>query len=291
MEAFHLIRSVLFTAFLVLPRTALSAEEPPPEPAKPAHGGAEQANTQPRPAAEAPEEDTSLERYRTPLEALNERMIGVASRAVRFEWRKMKVGLGVAGSQLLELNNFSSARLGGFARMPLGDFMGEVAITQVFTSGSDSTEKLALTPYRQIGRPTRFELDFNLGYPLAEGVATARPGFFPATELVFSVNAGLRYLIYPGALSGASLLEASASLVAPRLSDREFESLESTRPPGMQVDSGRYSLLAGFCLDIYFQPGGFLSPRIMISPPVLSGLNGSGLGWWWELTFAAGWAL
>lgn len=284
MEAFQLIRSVLLIALLALPRTALSAEEPPAEAAKPAAEA-------PKPAAEAPKEDTSIERYRTPLEALNERMIGVASRAVRFEWRKTKVGLGVVGSQLLELNNFSSARLGAFARMPFGDFMGEVAVTRVFTSGSDSTEKLALTPYRQLGRPSRFELDFNLGYPLAEGVATARPGFFPATELVLSANAGLRYLIYPGALDGESFLGAAGSLIAPRLSDRELENLESARPPGMQIDRGRYSLLAGFTLDIYFQPGGFLSPRVMISPPLLSGINGSGLGWWWELTFAAGWAL
>jgi hypothetical protein len=290
MEAFHLTRSVLLIALLALPRAALSAEEPPSNAAKPAPSDAEQANEQPKPAAEAPKEDTSIERYRTPLEALNERMIGVASRAVRFEWRKTRVGLGVVGSQLLELNNFSSARLGGFARMPFGDFMGEVAVTGVFTSGSDSTEKLALTPYRQIGRPTRLELDFNLGYPLAEGVATARPGFFPATELVFSANAGLRYLIYPGALNGADFLGAATSLIAPRLSEIELENLESTRPPGMQIDSGRYSLLAGFSLDIYFQPGGFLSPRVMISPPVLSGITGSGLGWWWELTFAAGWA-
>jgi len=32
-------------------------------------------------------------------------------------------------------------------------------------------------------------------------VATARPGFFPATELVFSANAGLRYLFYPGSVA------------------------------------------------------------------------------------------
>ena len=37
-----------------------------------------------------------------------ERMIGVASRAVRVDWRRKRVGFGVVGSRLLELNNFSS---------------------------------------------------------------------------------------------------------------------------------------------------------------------------------------
>ena len=163
--------------------------------------------------------------------------------------------------------------------------MGELAITRVLTWGSASTEKLALTPYRQSGRPSRFELDINVGYPLAEGVATARPGFFPATELVFSANAGLRYAYYPGALSGASFGEVARALIAPRLLAKELENLERKLPPGMQIDEGRYNLLTGLDLDIYFQTGGFVSPRVMFALPI----TGTDLGLWWELTFGAGW--
>jgi hypothetical protein len=279
------IRSVLLIACLALPRTALAAEDPADDATQPARGDEESATD-----SGNGQEDTTLDRYRTPFEVLTERMLGTASRAVRFDWRQTRVGVGLVGSQLLELNNFRSTRLGGFVRMPIKGFLGDIAITRVFTRGSESTEKLALTPYRQSGRPSRFELDLNLGYPLAEGVTTARPGFFPATELVFSANAGLRYLFYPGSLAGASFRDTAGSLFAPTLSELEIENLESTRLPGMQLERARYSLLTGLSLDVYFQSGGFLSPRVLIALPLLSGATQSGLGWWWELSFGAGWA-
>jgi hypothetical protein len=238
-------------------------------------------------ASESAPPDTTLDRYRTPLDAMMERMIGVASRAVRVDWRRKRVGFGVVGSRLLELNNFSSSRLGGFVRRPLGGVMGELAISRVFTAGSESTRKLALTPYRQLGRPSRFELDLNLAYPLAEGVATARAGFFPATELVFSANAGLRYLWYPGSLSGSGFRRTATGLIRPQLSAAELAKLEDRRLPGMQVDSARYNLLTGLSLDVYFGSGGFLAPRVMAALP----LSGSDLDWWWEFSLALGWLM
>lgn len=290
-----MIRSaLLLMAVLGLPSATLAAEKPPPAPQKaaPAEGEAAPATDTPEqpkkeepPPEAAAEDDKTLERYRTPFEVLNERMIGVASRSVRFDWRKTKVGVGLIGSQLLELNNFSTARFGGLVRRPLGSFMGELAITRVLTWGSASTDKLALTPYRQAGRPSRLELDLNLGYPLAEGVATSRPGFFPATELVFSANAGLRYAYYPGALSGASFGTIAKSIIAPRLSTKELDNLQEKLPPGMQLDEARYNLLTGLGLDVYFQTGGFFSPRAMVALPI----TGTELGLWWELTFSAGW--
>jgi hypothetical protein len=294
MEAFRLIRrALLLIAVLGLPPVTLAAEEPPPASTEAVQGEAGEpsgTDTPELPKKEEPppeeaQEDPTLDRYRTPFEVLNERMIGAASRAVRFDWRKKRLGIGLIGSQLLELNNFSSARFGALVRRPLGGFMGELAITRVLTWGSASTEKLALTPYRQSGRPSRFELDINVGYPLAEGVATARPGFFPATELVLSANAGFRYAYYPGALSGASLGDVAKSLVSPRLSEMELENLAGRLPPGMQLDEGRYNVLAGLGLDVYFQSGGFLTPRAMVALPLLD----TELGLWWELTFSAGW--
>jgi hypothetical protein len=245
------IRSLLLVGALTLALPAAAADPPPGPP----------------PPSEPPKEDTTLDRYRTPLDAMMERMIGEASRAVRLDWRRKQVGFGLLGGRLLELNNFSSARLGGFVRRPLGSVMGELAINRVFTRGSESTRKLALTPYRQLGRPSRFELDLNIAYPLAEGVATARSRFFPATELVFSANAGLRYLYYHGALSGAGFRGTAAGLIKPQLSRRELDNLEDRRVPGMQVDGARYNLLAGLSLDVYF------------------------LEWWWEVALALGWLL
>lgn len=242
---------------------------------------AEPSTTKP----EAKQEDTTLERHRTPFEVLSERMLGTASQPVRFDWRKKDLGVGILGSQLLELNNFRSARAGASIRTPLGDVMAEFAVTRVMTWGSPSTEKLALTPYRQVGRPDRFELDFNFAYPLAEGVATARPGFVPATQIVFSAVGGLRYLLYPEVFRDAKFAQVVKRIVAPQLSDREIRNLEGSRNPGMQIDKGRINVLAGLSLDIYFGSGGFISPRAMVNVPIVS----SALGWWWELTAGAGW--
>jgi hypothetical protein len=277
-----MIRSLLVLFVLLSsPRAVLAAEEQAPSPAPAPESsptGSEKA-------------DDMLEGFRTPLDALTERMIGTASKSVRFDWRKSTLGLGLIGSELLERNNFGSTRFGLMARRPFGNFVGEVAITRAFTWGTDSTEKLALTPYRQHGRPSRVELDINVGYPLAEGVVTALPGFFPATQLVFSANAGLRYLFYPGAMGGMKFQEAATSLLAPRLSDHELGQLESSRPGGMQIDSARYGLLAGLSVDVYFGSGGFLSPRAMMAVPLLGAVTGTGLGFWWELSLALGWAL
>ena len=234
--------------------------------------------------------DKSIEKHRTPFDALSarllsERSIGVASRAVRFDWRQKDFALGLIGSQLFELNNFKSARYGLFARMPLSGWMGELSITRVQTWGSPSSEKLALTPYRQLGRPDRFELDANLAFPLVEGVGTVRPGFMPSTQLVLSAVGGLRYLFYPEVLQDATFVEGARSFIAPRLSEKELRSLEDSRLQGMQIDKARFNALAGLNLDIYFGSGGFVTWRSLVALPI----TGSELYWWWEATVGAGW--
>ncbi|MCA2981326.1 MAG: hypothetical protein INH41_06275 [Myxococcaceae bacterium] len=241
--------------------------------------------------AAAPVEDTTLERYRTPLEALTERPIGEASRAVRFDWRRSRVGFGVLGSSVIELNSFASARVGAYVRKALGNFMLEGAVTYVHTWGSFSTYQLSLTPFRQFARPSRLEVDVNLSYALAEGVVTPRVSFIPPAELVFSATAGLRYLYYFGALAGVPATEVLAALFAPRVTDREADNLEPQRLPGMQVARTRYSVLAGFQLDLYLRPGLAVTPRVLVSLPVFGGLPGAGLSWWWELSLGVGAAL
>jgi len=264
----------------------LAAADPAPaeQPASQGESGEAAAKKdQPPPAAD----EKALEPFRIPVEVITERMVGSASRAVRFDWRKKKVAVAVIASDLVELNNFVSVKLGASARVPLGVFIGEAGLSWVGTWGSLSTELLSLTPYRQVARPSRFQLEANLAYPLAEGVATSRPGFFPATELVFSAVAGLRYLYYPGSLDGLSLRDGALALVAPLLGQVEIDNLEVARLPAMEIDRARYGVLGGLSLDVYFPPGAFITPRVMISPPLLS--LGSGLSWWWELTISAGW--
>lgn len=272
-----MIRSLALLTLLAAPSGAGAAEEP---------SDARGLEAEP---VEARREDEGLERHRTPLEALTERMLGSASRAVRFDWRRKSAGLAIQGASLLELNSFSSAKVGAVARVPLAGLMAEVGFGGVLVLGSPSTEALSMTPYRQAGRASRFLLDLGLGYPLAEGVATLRPGFLPAAELVFSANVGFRYYFYPGALDGATPGEVTAAIFAPRLSAKELENLEPLRLPGMQLDDARYDLLAGFTLDVYFQPGLFFSPRVMLGLPLFAPGQGSSVGWWWELTMALGW--
>lgn len=280
-----MIRSLLFVALLAAPDVEQDASPVPPAEATPA--------ASPTPVAPVVSEQAtdSIESVKAPVDVLTERMIGVASRAVRFDWRRTSFGVGATGGELLEMNNFRSRRIGVSARRPFGSVMGDMALSWVETESSPSSRKLALTPYRQVGRPSRLELDVNAGYPLAEGVATSRPGALPATELVFSAQGGLRYLHYPGAIKGADVREVGEiqelgrSILAPSLTSKELRYLEDKRPGGMEVDRARYSLLAGLGADVYIHSGGYVAPRAMIALPV----TGTGLGWWWELTVDAGW--
>lgn len=242
------------------------------------------------PKPEPPKElDTSIEKFKSPLDALAESTVGLASRAVVFDWRKSTVGFGIVGSQLLELNNFTSARVGGFVRIPVGNLQVEFAVTRAITWGSASTATLALTPYRQAARPTRMEFDINATYALLEGVSTPRLALIPSAELVFELNVGFRYLYYYNALGTANFGQVFEAIFSPRLTQREVDYLEKERLPGMMVDLGRYNILVGFQLDLYFRTGIFLAPRVMVAIPLLSGATGSNLGWWWELSGMLGW--
>lgn len=229
----------------------------------------------------------------TPLsvDELAEHMLGSASQPLRFNWRRMTAAPGVTGSSLVELNNFNSNRLGLMVRRPVFGLLGEVALSRVWTASTPSSKLLSLTPYRQAGRPSRWELDLNVHFPLAEGVVTAWPAFLPAAQLVFSASGGVRYLFYPRSVRGMSILDASTALVSPYLTDDELANLETVRNAGMQIDRARYALLVGFSTDVYFHQGLFFSPRVLLDIPLLSGADGDGVGFWWELSFAVGWAL
>jgi hypothetical protein len=241
-------------------------------------------------ATPAHEPDNSLDEYRAPLDVLTERAIGTASRALRFDWRKTSLGVAATVSQLAELNNFWSGRVGGYLRTPASGLMLELGFTRVQTWSTESSQEVADTPYRQYGRPSRYEIDLNLEFPLAEGVVTAWPRFFPSSELVFSFTAGFRYLLYPDAFHGAHFSDVVGAIFSPTLSTLEQQNLLQSRPPGMEVDPGRYGLMAGFTTDIYLQSGIFITPRVMCAIPLLAPVTQTHLLFWWELTLSAGWA-
>ncbi len=220
-----------------------------------------------------------------------ERAIGTTSKPVEFNWRRTKVQVAAVGNHLFELNNFNSLRAGGMARVPTNGFIFELGLSYVWVWDTPSSELLALTPYRQPGRPNRLEFDFTVGVPLAEGVVTTYPRFFPAVELVFNAYAGLRYLIYPTGFAGLRGRDLAGALFSPTMTETELDNLDDARLDAMQIDSGRYGLMAGFGNDIYFKQGVFISPRLMLAVPILAPATETDLLFWADLSLVVGVAL
>jgi hypothetical protein len=239
---------------------------------------------------DAEPEDT-LSRFRTPFDVLAERAIGTASIPVEFSWRRSRVMLAATGNHYFELNNFNTLRAGGMARFPNDNLIVEVGLSRAWVWDTPSSELLALTPYRQPGRPKRMELDFNIGFPLAEGVVTTFPRIFPAVQMVFSAYGGLHYLFYPTGFEGLKIREVGTALISPFLTEAEIENLDDKRLDAMQIDTGRYGLMAGFGNDIYFKQGLFISPRAMFSIPLLAPVSGTNLLLWSDFALAIGVAL
>lgn len=243
------------------------------------------------PTREPVEDATALSPYRTRFDLLAGRTIGTASQPVAFDWRKSRVQVAGIGGYVAELNNFNSMRAGGVVRVPNGRTLLELGLTYAGTWDSPSSKTLALTPYRQPARPNRLELDVGLGLPLAEGVVTAVPRFFPAVQLVFSGYVGVRYLSYPWALGGMRPGQVARALLSPSLTDTELENLEEARLPAMQIDRGRMTTLVGLGNDIYFGSGLFLSPRLMLAVPLLAPASQTELYVWADLQLLVGIAL
>ncbi|MEC8425283.1 MAG: hypothetical protein VX000_15975, partial [Myxococcota bacterium] len=210
---------------------------------------------------EAEAEADSIQRYRTPFPILTERVIGTASRPVEFDWRRTRIHVGATGAELFELNNFDSFRAGAIVRLPADNLLYEFGLGWAWVNDTPSSRQLALTPYRQPGRPPRLAVDFNVGIPLAEGVVTTAPRWFPAVELVFSGYAGLRYAAYPGATEALRLRDKVAAVIAPGLSPAERQNLDDARLDAMRIDPARYTTMLGFGNDVYFRQGVFVNPR------------------------------
>ncbi len=241
--------------------------------------------------AEFAETDDVLSKHRTGFDVLTDRSIGTTSRPVEFNWRRSPVHLAVSGTHLFELNNFNSMRGGALVRLPTGGMILEFGLNYAGTWDSPSSRLLALTPYRQAGRPNRAEVDFAVGVPLAEGVVTTFPRFFPAVQMVFNGYAGLRYSLYPTGFGGLGFGQIASAVLSPSITDDELANLDDARLDAMLIDRGRYGLMVGFGNDLYFKPGLFLSPRLMLAIPLLAPATQTELLWWADVSMAIGLAL
>ena len=280
-----MIPSLLALSVLLQVSGAFAADPAPAEaPAAPSESPAAPS----APAVPSSDADDPLAPHRASFAELAERTIGTASQPVEFNWRRSTAQVAVTGDQLYELNNFNSLRAGAMARLPSGNMMVEVGAYYVRTWDTPSSELLALTPYRQPGRPDRMELDLNVGIPLAEGVVTLSPRFLPALQLVLNGYAGFRYLLYPDAFAGMKAGKVFSSILSPSLSQDEIDTLDDRRPDSMQVDSGRYGLMVGVGNDLYFKQGFFLSPRVMFAIPILAPVSNTDLLLWGDFSLGIG---
>jgi len=239
------------------------------------------------PEEEAPIGDP-LSEHRVTLDLLADRTIGTTSRPVEFNWRRNTAQLALTGSYLFELNNFNAMRGGGMLRVPTRGIMLEVGLSYAATWDSPSSRLIALTPYRQPGRPPRLELDFMVALPLAEGVVTTQLRVFPAVQMVFNAYGGVRYALYPAGFAGLTAGQVTSRIFVPALSEEEIDNLEASRLDAMQVDPARYSILVGIGNDLYFKGGIFIAPRFLLSVPLLSTANDSQLLLWADASVAIG---
>lgn len=264
----------------LIPWTSVAQDAPAPDetPVQPADPDAEEGDGDP------------LSRYRTRFDTLAERAIGTATKPVAFNWRRTNAHVAVDLAFPFELNNFNSLRAGGLVRIPTQGLMLELGASYVRVWDTPSSRLLALTPYRQPGRPSRMEVEVGVAYPLAEGVVTLRPRYFPAAQLVFNAHASFRYLLYPNGFPNLTVRETLGAVFAPKLGEQEIENLDGARLDAMQVDPGRYGLMVGIGNDLYTEQGVFVSPRVMMALPLLAPLTGTELRVWAEVTVAVGMA-
>ena len=238
---------------------------------------------------EGSDDDVAL-RLRTPIQALNEHFLGSTSRAVRFDWRRSPITLAADISELIERNNFGQWRFGATGRTAFDDIILEVGLHYYQSYATESSRTLSLTPFVQAGRPNHFELDVNVGYAVAEGVVTPLANFMPPAEMALVALGGARYLLYTQSFVDRRLQDIGLSLVSPSLSVEETDRIERDALGSMLVDLARLHAMVGLGVDVYFQPGLYFSPRAMVALPVLAPVTGSQLGFFWELSFLAGYA-
>lgn len=238
----------------------------------------------------SPQADDTLQAYRSSFDMLADRAIGTASRPVEFNWRRTDFQLAVAGHHPSELNTFGTLRGGLLGRLPTKALLLEFGLGYARVWDTPGSRLLSRTPYRQAGRPSRLELDFAVVFPLAEGVVTTAPKIFPAAQVTLNAIVDFRYLLYTNGFANMGMGNVAGALFSPTLTDAEIKNLEGSRPIAMQIDPGRYGLMAGVGNDIYFKNGMFVSPRLLVAVPLLAPATKTDLKVWADASVALGWA-
>ena len=126
-----------------------------------------------------------------------------------------------------------------------------------------------MMPYRQLGRPERWEILTGVFYPVAEGVVTLRHPVLPAAQMVLSLAADVRYLIYPSLFSKSDITGGLKSLLSTSLTTEQTDKLTQSAPAGMRVDPGKLNVLVGFNLHLYTSGGFIINAKAMLALALL----------------------
>jgi hypothetical protein len=230
-----------------------------------------------------------LEKSRVPLPALSNRILGQTFRPAVLDWRNSSYLIHPSFGQLLELNNFETTRLGLAMRIPNDGMQLKFGLSYAHVAATHSSELLAKTPYRQAGRPSRIEADFGIESPVAEGILSQLLTFIPEAQVVFSLQATLRYLYYMGSTKGMSTRSTLGAWFSPRLTEMELQNLRRKAPAGMYLDQARINGGAGFAADVYFASRMYVNQSLTLMTPMLA--PDSGLAYMWDLSLGVGYAL
>ena len=217
--------------------------------------------------------------------------IGEVQRSSVFEWRKKTLHLSLQLGQVVEFNNYDSLRIAVLGRLPLEESVLQCGIGHVQVKGTASSKELAKTPFRQMSRPSRWEVFAGWELPLAEGVSNQIISWLNPAQIVFSFETQLRAFIYPDLIESSSDFEKQiSSLFSPKLSDSEVDELVKASPEGMSIEKSKLSLLTGLRFDYYTENGINFNTSFDLHLPVFI-VEKEGLGYLWEVSIGAGFAL
>lgn len=223
------------------------------------------------------------------LDDIVKSQVGSVARASVYRWRQKSVLISLTAGQLVEMNAFESTKYAIVMRFPGETVTMQLGLARILVANTDATRELAATPYRQAGRPSRFEADFGLETPLSEGVANQLFEFYPLGQMVVSAQARLRYLVYPEvAKSKGGAREVMQSWFATALSDDDVEALSRNTPKAMAIDRGRLNLLGGLRFEHFASSGLAFHADLLLAAPISDSNNAKGLGAWWEMTGGVG---
>lgn len=213
-----------------------------------------------------------LEAFRKKPEDIDRAVIAVIGRPSIFPWQLKSFGLRLSQSSYVEFNNFdsNSYQIGGifpiFERMI---YALDIIQTKVYET--PSSRQIGRTPYRQLGRPSRYSLSHQLSYPIFEGIGGHFFDLLESAQFVvsFFTQINMHYydhLFKPWSSFGNSR-DNIKSIFSSSLPPETRKIQQMKAPQGMKISDHKWDLLAGMDIFSFFSTGLFVSGAFGIGFP------------------------